>query len=117
MMHKRLTYRAVTSALALLAISCLVRGSEVVLAGKTNVTVEQYDAALMKWNNLHVTEYEVTARYMNWGTWNEWKAVVHIDRRAGNVAERMTHFENLGHYQPTPISQEDLPHDPTVKQN
>src|SRR5690349_4922418 len=41
-----------------------------------NITREQYDAALARWNSLHVTDYEAIVQS---GDMEKWKIVVHVD--------------------------------------
>lgn len=67
----------------------------------SNISREQYDAALAKWNNLHVTDYEATVQVSNQG---KWKIGVHVDNAYGSAyapgaqatyAHRIVLFESL----------------------
>jgi hypothetical protein len=75
-----------------------VRGSQPLPT--INITREQYDNALAKWNSLQVRDYEVKVHYEGPYGGEEirkrtWKLVVHVDHTTENIAETVTHFERL----------------------
>jgi hypothetical protein len=70
----------------------LVTASQPVRPGPINITRDQYNAALAKWNSLHISDYEETIQYPSSSSW---KIVVHIDRSTGTPVESVTHFDRL----------------------
>ena len=86
----------------LVAFWLVTRSQPVQPALTSNVTREQYDTALAKWNSLHVTEYEETVSlWIEDRYWGKWKVVVQSVPTAGHEAEGLigpesiTHFESL----------------------
>jgi hypothetical protein len=70
----------------------LVTASQPLRPGPINVTREQYDAELAKWNSLDIADYEETITY---SSDSSWKIVVHINRNTGTPVESITHFDRL----------------------
>lgn len=70
----------------------LVTASQPLRPGPINITRDQYNAALAKWNSLHISDYEETIHYPSSSSW---KIVVHIDRSTGTPVESVTHFDRL----------------------
>jgi hypothetical protein len=79
----------------------LVRARESQYRNTSNISRKQYDAALAKWNNLHVTDYEATAQSSYQG---KWKIIVHVDPSYGKAydpsaqlsySHRIVNFESL----------------------
>lgn len=105
-MTRLFTRRTVTISIATAAILLglftvfwLVRESQ--YRNTSNISRGQYDTALAKWNNLHVTDYQATLQSTNWG---RWKIVVHVDEAYGNkyaadvratYSHRVVSFESL----------------------
>ena|SRR5437868_3351223 len=84
---------AVSVAIPVLLLSgLLLTGSQRVLIAPINIHEWQYTAALVKWNGLHVSEYEQTFQDMGC----RFKMVVSIDRTSGNPVETATKYESLG---------------------
>jgi len=68
---------------------------------KLNINRDEYRAALARWDNRHVTDYEATIQHTDWGRWH---IVVHIDAAYGekfnpdvraSYAHRVVDFKGL----------------------
>lgn len=83
---------ALTVVATLFLSGIVATGSQPLHFAPINVSREQYDAALAKWNNLNVEEYEEIVR-----TWTgcRYKLVVSIDRSTGTPVETTVDSEDL----------------------
>jgi len=91
-MARLFTHRTVTKSITVVAVLlsvllalCLLPGAPAVVErnrNTSNISREQYRAALAKWNALHVTDYEATVQVNEGGNW---KVVVHVDNALGSA--------------------------------